>query len=275
MEDIEAGSESTESGAQEGSSPEASESGSGGSAAAQAGAQEQKQDTTPFHEHPRFKELVEQKNDSLKRYQDMESRYKTLEQQLNSFRDSQPKAPTETDQLIADLKKVDPRLANVIESQLKAADTAKQIQARLEAFEKQSQESAHQQTVTSAIGKINSMHESNKMSDFGKQFINNQLDLAYRGGQLNAGDLRAVEGAYNEAAKAIKAYEDSLKREVTKSYVQDKTKDASVPASVPKGAQAKPPQKATPAFKSKDDLRSAVVKSYLKEAAAAKDAANS
>jgi len=42
------------------------------------------------------------------------------------------------------------------------------------------------------------------MSDFGKQFINNQLDLAYRGGQLNASDLKAVESAYSEAAKSIK-----------------------------------------------------------------------
>ena len=49
---------------------------------------------------------MEQKNEFSKRYQDMESRYKTLEQQLNSFKEAQPKPPTETDALLADLKKV-------------------------------------------------------------------------------------------------------------------------------------------------------------------------
>lgn len=275
MEDMETGIESTESDVSSGSSSEASDSGSNnGGAQAQAQAPEQKQDTTPFHEHPRFKELVEQKNESLKRYQDMESRYKALEQQLNSFKETQPKPQTETDALLADLQKIDPRLAKVIEQQLKAAETAKSVQERLEQFERQSQEQVQKQVLASAVGKINSLHETNKMSDFGKQFINNQLDLAYRSGQLNAADLKAVESAYGEAAKAIKAYEDSFKRDVTKSYVESKTKDSSVPASVPKGAQAKPAPKPTPTFKSKEDLRAAVVKAYAKEAAAAKDAAN-
>lgn len=274
MEEMETGSESIESGVSEGASSDASRSESVGGAPAQAAASEQKQDTTPFHEHPRFKELVEQKNESLKRYQDIESRYKALEQQLSSLKDSQPKAPTETDALIQDLKKVDPRLANVIEQQLKSSENARQLQARLDQFEQQSKEQARQQTLMTAVSKINSLHETNKMSDFGKQFINNQLDLAYRAGQLNASDLKAVENAYGEASKAIKAYEESLKRDVTKSYVEGKSKDAAVPASLPKGTQAKPAPKATPSFKNKDDLKAAVIKSYLKESAASKDAAN-
>lgn len=275
MEDIETGIESTESDVSSTPSSEGSESSSDGGLEAHSSQPEQKPDTTPFHEHPRFKELVEQKNESLKRYQDMESRYKQLESQLNSFKESQPKAPTETDALLADLRKVDPRLANVIEQQLKAAETAKSVQQRLEQFERQSQESARQNVLNTAVSKINELHASNKMSDFGKQFINNQLDIAYRSGQLQAHDLKAVESAYSEAAKAIKAYEDTLKRDVTKSYVQAKTKDASVPSSMPKGSPAKAAQKSPPSFRSKDDLRNAVVKSYLKESAAVKDASNS
>lgn len=275
MEDMETSLESTESSASESPSLEGSGSEPNSGASTQVAAPEQKQDTTPFHERPRFKELVEQKNEYLKRYQDMESRYKALEGQLNSFRDSQPKAPTESDALLEDLKKVDPRLANDLQRALKGAETAQSLQTRLDAFEKQSQESARQQTLSTAVGKINSLHETNKMSPFGKQFINSQLDLSYRSGQLNASDLKAVEAAYGEASKAIKAYEDSLKRDLTKSYVESKTKDAGVPASVPKGPQAKPAQKAIPTFKNKEDLKSAVIKSYLKESAASKEAVNS
>lgn len=277
MEEIETGSADVTSDASEGSSSEASSQESAGMEAAKPAApveQKQEVDWEKAFEHPRFKSLVEQKNEAQKQYQAMEARYKALESQLTSVRDSQPKAPTETDQLIADLKKIDPRLANVIEGQLKASEQAKQLQERLESFEKQSQEQRQQQVLSTAVGKINSLHETNKMSDFGKQFINNQLDIAYRSGALDASDLKAVESAYSEASKAIKAYEDSLRRSVTESYVQDKKKDASVPASVPKGAQAKPAPKPLNVPQDKEALRAAVVKSYLKERAANRDATN-
>lgn len=275
MEEIETGIESTESGASEGSSSEASEASSDNGAKVEASAPEHKPDTTPFHEHPRFKEIVEQKNEALKLYRDIESRHKALEQQFSSFKESQPKPPSETDALLEDLKKVDPRLANVIAQQLKASETAQSVQKRLEQFEQMSQENARQQVLSNAINKINSLHESNKMSDFGKQFVNNQLDISYRSQKLNAGDLKAVESAYAEAAKVVKQWEDSLKRDTAKGYVESKAKDASIPTSVPKGAQAKPASKPIPTFKNKDDLKSAVVKSFLKESAAQKEAANS
>lgn len=276
MEEIETGSLDISSDASTGSSSESSSQESDGGSSTQVAApkQEQEIDWSKAFEHPRFKELVTEKNSALKQYQDMQSQYKALEQQIDSLKQSQPKVATETDQLLEDLKKVDPRLANVIASQLQAAETTKSVQARLEKFEQQSQEAARQQTISSAIGKINSLHESNKMSDFGKQFINNQLDLAYRGGKLNAADLKAIESAYGEAAKAIKTFEESLKRDVTKSYVQDKAKDASVPTSVPKGMQAKPAQKALNVPRDKEALRSAVVKSFLKEQAANREATN-
>lgn len=261
--------ESTESGASEGSSPEASEP---NSETPELKSQETKQDTTPFHEHPRFKELVEQKNDAQKRYQDMESRYKAIEQQVSSLRDSQSKNPTETDLLLEDLKKVDPRLANLLQNQIRSAQTTESVQKRLEEFERSSQESARQQVISSAVSKINSLHESNKMSDFGKQFINAQMDIAYRNGTLNASDSKSIETAYGESSKAIKAYEDSLKRATTESYVQDKKKDSQVPTSQPKGTPAKQANKKPEFSSDKDTAKAQVVARYLKQAAANRNA---
>lgn len=274
MEEIETGSESTESGVSESPSPEGSGSQSDTGSASAAPKQEQEIDWSKAFEHPRFKEVIGQKNDALSKYQDIESKYKALEQQLNSFKESQPKAPTETDALLADLKNVDPRLANALARALKAAELSETNKQQLENYQRESQESARQNTLSTAVAKINSLHEVNKMSDFGKQFINNQLDLSYRSGNLKAHDLKAVEAAYGEASKAIKAYEDSFKRDVTKSYVQDKTKDASVPTSVPKGTQARPAQKPLNVPRDKEGLKAAVVKSFLKEQAAEKSATN-
>lgn len=272
MEEIETGSEST-SDVSESASPDTSSSESDGGAPAKAAAPEQKQDVdwSKAFEHPRFKELVDQKNDAHKRYQDMESRYKTLEQQLTSVKDSQPKAPTEFDQLIQDLKKIDPRLAGALEAQQKAAHQSEALQARLDAFEKQSQESARSQQVQTAVAKINQMHESNKVSPDVKQIINDRLDLLYMNGKLN---LQNLDQSYKEAYDTVKKYEESLTRSIRESYVKDKTKDATVPTSIPKGAQAKPAQKPLDVPKDKDALRTAVVKSYLKEHAASKNASN-
>lgn len=273
MGEMETGSESIESGVESGASSDASESESS-TKLSQTDSIEQKQDTTPFHEHPRFKELVEQKNSYAKELESIRAQNKAFEQQLSSFKDSQPKPPSETDALLKDLKQIDPRLASAIEKTLKAAEIAEANKTQFEQYQQQTQEQARQQTLANAVGKINSLHESNKMSEFGKQFINNQLDLAYRGGQLNASDLKAVESAYSEASKVIKSYEDNLKRDLTKSYVESKQKDAAVPASVPKGTQPRAKETKLPAFKSKDDLRSAVVKSYLKSTAQEKAANN-
>lgn len=271
MEELETGSEVIDSGADTGASSDASASETAGAVQT---APEQKTDTTPFHEHPRFKELVEQKNSYQGKFQDMESRYKAMEQQFNSFKESQPKAPSETDDLLKDLDKVDPRLANVIRTTLKAAEIAEANKAQFEQYQAQSQEQKLAQTRVSALDKVNSLHEANKVTPALRDFITNKLHVESLNGRLDISDHKAIEAAFNEQFKAIKAYEDSLKRDVTKSYVQDKKTDAAVPASVPKGAQAKPKAPAIPSFKSKDDLRSAVVKSYMKEVAAAKDATN-
>ncbi len=274
-EEIENESVDTNSGGSEGASSDASSSESSGSAA-NAAASEQKQTETsqPFHEHPRFKELVEQKNEYSRKYQDIEARYKAMETQFKSFQDTQPKPPTEADALLKDLKGIDPRLANYLQETAKRAELAEKLQARLDNMEKSSQEERTQQVVQAAVSRINGMHEQNKVSDFGKQFINNQLDIAYRSGRLQASDAKAIEAAYTEAHSAIKAYEDGLKRTHAASYAQEKKKDAAVPSSQPKGAPAKPGQKPLNAPKDKEALRAEVVKTFAIEQAARRAATN-
>lgn len=268
--------ESTESEVSSSPSSEAPESSSESSAesAKQASSAEKEIDWSKAFEHPRFKELVGQKNDALTKYQEMESRYKTLEQQLSSLKESQPKPQSEFDTLLKDLKGIDPRLAAALEANAKAAEQAKALESRLAQFEKQSQEQRQQAVVSTAISKVNSLHESNKMSDFGKDVVNLHLQQLATNGKLDVSDLKAVESAYNEKLKALRAYEDSLKRATTESYVKDKSKDAAVPASQPKGAPAKAQSKSPPSFKDKDSLKAAVIKSYLKDKAAEQSAAN-
>jgi hypothetical protein len=45
-------------------------------------------DNTPFHKHPRFQELVEQKNRATESYKQLEQRYEELERRISQM--SQP-----------------------------------------------------------------------------------------------------------------------------------------------------------------------------------------
>lgn len=225
------------------------------------------EDQTPFHEHPRFKELVEQKNSAL-------AQQKVLEQKLAQLeaRFSQPQVPqapskeqTEFEALIQDLKGIDPRLASVLESNAKAAKMAEELQKRLEGFEKTSAEKERQAQIQTAVSKINQLHESNKLSPEVRQLINNNLDLMYMQGKLNLSNL---EAEYKNALDLHNKFIESIKRAERESYVADKKKDAAVPTSQPKGKPATQAPKKPTYSKDPETARQQLVQEYLKNVAA-------
>lgn len=229
------------------------------------------EDTTPFHEHPRFKELVEQKNQAIAAQRSLEQRLHQFEQRLNQPA-PQAQKQAERDELIEDLKKIDPRLASRLEAFGNSSKTTEQLQTRLEAFEKAQHQQAQQQVLQTAVGKINNLHEMNKVSPFQKKVIESQLDLAYRSGQLDARDLAKVESEYKRTLDEAKAYEEELKRETLKSYVPAKKADSATPTSQPKGTPAKPGAKKT-IYSSDPEVRNAqIVAEYMKTQASPNDA---
>jgi len=272
MEEIESGLESTTSDASEGSSSEASVPESSGGESAQAGSQtkEQQTESTPFHEHPRFKELVEQKNQALAYQKQMEQQYKELQTQLQQIKESStPKQKSEFDTLISDLKQIDPRLANALETQMKSLDENRSLKERLDKFERDAQESAQRAVVQNAVAKINSLHEANKVSPELKTMINDKLDLLYMQGKLNPQNVEAV---YKEQHSAFKKYEDALTRSIRESYVADKKKDSATPTSQPKGQPAKTAPKKPNWSADKETAKQQVVSRFLKQQAANREA---
>jgi hypothetical protein len=247
------------------------ESGEGQSGEGQQAAPKQEQpEPTPFHEHPRFKELVEQKNQAIAAQKAMEQKLSQLEQNFQSRK--APEAPskeqTELQSLIDDLKKVDPRLAAQIESAHKASSQVQQLQEKLAQFEQSQVQEARSREVQQAVSRINQMHETNKVSPELKTFINDKLDLMYAHGKLNSQNL---DTAYKEVYDGFKKFEDSLRRSERESYVKSKTADSKIPSSQPKGTPAKPASK-KPAFSTDPEVaKQQIVSRYLKAKAAEKD----
>ncbi len=234
---------------------------------------ENKPEPAPFHEHPRFKELVEQKNSALATQKALEQKLAQLEARFNQPVQSPlpAKAESEFESLIKDLKQVDPRLAAQLEAQAKAAKQVEELTKRLEGFEKTSAEKERASQVQTAVAKINQLHESNKVSPEVKNFINDKLDLLYMQGKLN---LTNLDAEYKNAIEGINKYIDSVKRMERESYVADKKKDAAVPTSQPKGKLAVPPPKQASKYKDRESMLKDIQSDVLKQLKADRDAAS-
>lgn len=252
------------------SSEAPAESGNEGGAEPKVAAPKQ-EEQTPFHEHPRFKELVEQKNSALNAQKALEQKLAQFEARFQQFQP--PKAPspqeTEFETLIRDLKGIDPRLASVLESNAKAAKVAEELQKRLDTFEQSTAQERQQAQVQNAVAKINQLHESNKVTPEAKQMINDRLELLYMQGKLN---LHEVEAVYKQTLDGHNKYVEALKRAERESYVTDKKKDAAVPTSQPKGSPAKAAAKKPTFSNDKETARQQIVSKFLKQSAANRDA---
>lgn len=220
-------------------------------AAPKVAAKEQQTDSTPFHEHPRFRELVEQKNQALAAQKALEQRYSELEDRLKTI--TAPKNE-QKDELIEHLKTIDPRFAERIDQLSRTTSTISQLQQKLEAMERQ-------QTVQTALSKINQLHEANKVSPEIKQFINNELDRQYMTGKVNLGNL---EEHYKAIHEGFKKFEEAIKRSTLEGYVPSKKADAKIPASQPKGTPAKQGPKKPQFSKDPEVARQQIVSRYLK-----------
>ncbi len=234
--------------------------------------EKQQQEATPFHEHPRFKELVEQKNAALQAQKALEQRLADFEGRFSQANQA-PKAPSkdqsEFESLISDLKNIDPRLAAQLEAHSKAASRIDELQSKLEAFEKSSNEQLQQATVKEALSRINQLHDSNKVSPEMKGLINDKLDLLYMQGKLN---LQNLDTEYKGILEAQNKFIDMIKRAERESYVKAKKQDSTVPASQPKGQPAKAQPKKFNYSTDKEQARQQIVSNFLKKQAANRDA---
>lgn len=258
---------SSESGANEGASPEP-EKESTSEASGQEAPAKQQQDSDeakelPFHEHPRFKELIEQKNQAQATQKALEERYYQLQAQLNHM-SQQPKTPVEAqkDELLEHLKTIDPRFAARFEQLTKTLPTVEALQQKIENYERQ-------QVRTQAVNSVNSLHEQNKVSPELRQFINSQLDLMAMQGQLKS--LEDVPTAYNRVHGDYKKFIEGIERTTRESYVTAKKADAKTPTSQPKGKPVSNGSQKLTFSKDPEVAKQQIVSRYLKNSKAAQD----
>lgn len=208
-----------------GESSEAPESNSAQQAPEQDVSAEQKQtsaseDQLPFHEHPRFKELVEQKNRAMEQSKALEERYAQLESQLRQMQQTnQPKK--EENPLYSRLKGIDPEFGGEFE---KVASSLKELQELKQwktEFEQNQQRNA-------AVATVKSLHEQNKVSPELRSIYESQLELAYA--RNPQAFLKDIQGQYKAVHESMMKVFEARDRAARESYVSSKKADASIPS---------------------------------------------
>lgn len=184
--------------------------------------------SAPFHEHPRFKELIEEKNSLKSGLEESQRIIAELQRQMSQ--PASPKAPSKDpyESLLDRLKGIDPEFANLQAESVQALKMLPQLQQAL-------QEIQLRDLQTQAVSKINSLYEQHKVPQELRSFYQDRIErMAYLNPQFSIKDL---DNLFKEAHEHVSKTFEVFKRKERESYVQTKKQDQ-VPASTTGGAPA-------------------------------------
>lgn len=217
----------------------------------------------PFHEHPRFKELVTQKNEALAQTKEFKAALDEMKQQLDGFKKSSSSQQTQAqDALIERLKGIDPEFAKRIEE----LSSIKPELTELREWKAKADADNFQNRVKQ---EMSALHTEFKVSDRLKTKYENEIKaIASANPNLGLNDLKTI---YKQVHDDYSSLLDEIKRDERKQYVDNKKKDSSIPKSPSKGAV---PPKSTPnkaKTLDRDEMKADIVKSAVKMARAEQD----
>lgn len=210
----------------------------------------------PFHMHPRFQQVIAEKNELRALTQALQAQMKALESQI-------PKSAPAKDELMERLKGIDSAFADRF-GKISEVDALKQELAEIKAWREQSNAQTAQQTVASEKEKF---YTENKVPANHRKLYEAQLVMAAQANpNLKMSDLTKVMKSIHEEMSALFT---TTQREATKQLVETKKVEAAKPSTQPKGVPASSAQKQAPL--SKADQRNADVKAVLEQIRASKD----
>jgi hypothetical protein len=217
-------------------------------------------ENVPFHEHPRFKEIVEQKNQFARQVEQTSRQLQEMQSRLAQMEQARTAAQKQEDALHARLKGIDPEFGErfaKVDSSLQELEQLKQWKADFEA----------QQLRERAVNMVDKLHTENNVPKEWQELYNTQIQaFASANPRLGLKDLPVVYKAIHD--KMSKMF-DQMKRQERESYVTDKKKDASTPSN-PKGKA--PTQKAGGEYsKNPDEARQQLVANIRKAMRAEKE----
>lgn len=196
--------------------------------------------------YDRFKELVEQKNQFSKRFEDSEKAVRDLQARLETM----SKASTPQEKRIHEIlaaRGVEPEFVKWVEQQ----EASSKELAELKEFREQSLKQSYLDNARNVVNRLQSeLKVDPKMHDL------------YISSLRNGMSMQEIESAYKQQHDTVSKYMDLQKRAHLAEYSQSKKNDSAVPPPS-KGQSSKPAKADSP--KNPEDAR----KQFVKEMAAA------
>lgn len=223
-----------------------------------APAEQPKQSEPPFGEHPRFKELIQQKNELSTRLQDMERSFKELQGKVDQSNKPVAAASKEA-ALISRLKGIDPEFGTWAEQQ-------EALKAQLAEFTQWRQQSEARTTQEAVASGLEKLHSEYKVPEGAKNIYQAMIrEQATLNPQLGLKDLPTV---YKQVHETVSKLLEAQKRDALASYSKEKAVDSKMPpASKVQAAPSKPGASKQAAAKYSSDpteARAQVVSNALK-----------
>jgi len=223
----------------------------------------------PFHEHPRFRELVEQKNLAMREAQETRRALEQMQKQFEKrFAEVQKQSqPVKEDPMVSRLKSIDPEFGAWAEEMSRLKNQSEEMRQQI--LQEVTQQQLVREARQAAITSLNNLHEEYKVPKEWRNVYNDRIEaIAIREGEkLTPADLPNV---YKRVHDELVAAREQDKRAHLASYASAKAQDAAKPGAQPKG---KPVAVGKKADYSKDpaEARAQLVKSILNSSRAEKD----
>lgn len=186
------------------------------------------EDNVPFHMHPRFQEVISEKNAIKEQNAAFQRELQELKNQVKAA------TPAERDELMERLEGIDPKFAALLKGMRDELKTTKQA---LEEFSSWKQQSSAQTQAQQIKGMKDSFYSENKVPaerrDLYEAMVSN---AAASNPNLTVNDLPSVmKQVHEQLGKMFQSNE----RATTKQFVEGKKAEANKPSTLKPGAPAK------------------------------------
>lgn len=223
------------------------------SAPAQESAEQQgsssKEQTTPFHEHPRFQELIQQRRELADRVSSYEQRMSDMQRKFESMQQANQPAKQE-DPLLSRLKGIDPEFGERFEK-------LTTLEAQVEQFKNWQQEQVMESYRTQASSTLDNLYKENKVPDHLKVRYDREIKaIAYENPGLGIKDLPQV---FKSVHEEFTKWQDDFRRKERETYVAEKA-TTKTPSSVTGGSAPSQSKGSGEKAMSREDLISNIVK---------------
>lgn len=221
---------------------------------------------TPFHEHPRFKELVEQKNEFKTQADRLREEAQQTREQLIKLQaqfEVMHKPEPQEDPMLAQLREVNPDFAAHYEAQIKKASEVDELKQQIMEFNEwraAEERKSAQREANTIIGKLYEEHGvPEKLRTFYEASIEREAQL---NPSLQISDLPKV---FSKIHEGLTEYVKAQTAQEKKEYLQAKKAVAKKPQTQPKGAPVSQGGDKIPEFKTVEDRKAWIVAQTMKQ----------